>query len=780
MLSKKLFVFPTNRAIREYIFLKKDQNQILPKTITIGELFGRVILPNRTKQIVDNDLRVLYLKEAIKNIEISKLGFSDNFTKLYSNSEYIFKFFNELNSEYKTIDDLEASDTYAFYLDHLEILNAIYQNYINILDKNNLVDNITLPLDYKINEYYLQELEDITIYYEGYFSTFEFDVICKMAQLCRINIVVTINNFNRKNIEMFEKIGLSLEENNEYTIDLSNKNIIDTNKIIDKEIAHNIFPVKQRITQMAVVKKSIVDMVNSGIDPSKIAVVLPDEKFHSYLKLFDNEKYFNFAMGNDINDSSIYKIASAINMYLTQDEPKYQYRIEYFDYDKEYLDKHIRQYWNKQITKEIFFELIEYIYKVETNDDIKEKLLEIKISLDNLLFKSSFELDGVLLKDGFKIFLTKIQSITLDDVHAGKVTVLGILESRAISYDGVIIIDFNDDKVPKRSIKDKFISSDVKKHSNLPTPTDRQDLQKYYYKRLIQRAKHTVITYVEDEQNSMSRFIKEIFQKPNIKYKEFSNILQNSAHLEYSDNEIIKDINLSHLEWSATSLKTYLECKRKFYLHYILKVKEHNISLKPAGYEVGQIIHEVLERLYKENRFDAINLNNEISKYQNINPYLTLDLELWKKRLQKFVTLENDRLSGGIEVKELEKPFKIQYKGITLKGTVDRVDRDVDGKYIILDYKTSSSLKVDSAKTYEKSIDFQLEFYYLAMREFDVKSVAYYDLFSSEIKEEKFLEEKLKLLEDMFIALDTKSVNFKKCDETSKCNYCTYKILCNR
>jgi inactivated superfamily I helicase len=73
MLSKKLFVFPTNRAIREYIFLKKDQNQILPKTITIGELFGRVILPNRTKQIVDNDLRVLYLKEAIKNIDSTKL-----------------------------------------------------------------------------------------------------------------------------------------------------------------------------------------------------------------------------------------------------------------------------------------------------------------------------------------------------------------------------------------------------------------------------------------------------------------------------------------------------------------------------------------------------------------------------------------------------------------------------------------------------------------------------------------------------------------------------------
>ena len=46
------------------------------------------------------------------------------------------------------------------------------------------------------------------------------------------------------------------------------------------------------------------------------------------------------------------------------------------------------------------------------------------------------------------------------------------------------------------------------------------------------------------------------------------------------------------------------------------------------------------------------------------------------------------------------------------------------------DYKTSSSLKVDSLKNYEKSNDFQLEFYYLAMSEIyktDKVNAFYYD-----------------------------------------------------
>ena len=780
MLFKKLLVFPTNRGIREYLQLQKKQNQILPKTITIGEFFLRVVLPTKNKKRLDNDLRVIYLKEAIRGIDISKLGLSENFSKLYSNSEYIFKFFNELNSEYKTIEELETNDTYTFYLDHLEILKTIYDRYIAILKNNNLVDNITLPLDFKINDDFIDEFEKIILYYEGYFSKFEFDVINQIGLKTNLIIKLTLNRFNQKNIEMFEKIGIYLESGYEYILDISNKNIIKKIKLNDKEVNHTIFPVKQRITQIAVIKKSIVDMVNSGIEADKIAIILPDERFYKYLKLFDKEKYFNFAMGNSIENSNSFKKAIAINNYLDQDEPKHNYRIDFFSYEQQEIDKKFKPFWLKNIDKNRFFELIDFTTNNETNKEINEKLLEIKITLDNLLFKSGFNLGEIRLKDGFKIFLTKLKAISLDDVGAGKITVLGILETRATSFDGVIVIDFNDEKVPKRSVKDKFISSNVKKYSGLPTKNDRQDLQRYYYKRLFDKAKCVAISYVEDEQNSPSRFINDIFKKPNIKYLDFSFILQNNNILKYRQKQIIKDIDLSKLEWSATSLKTFLECKRKYYLSYILQLDEHIISLKPQNFEIGSIIHSVLKDIYKENNITIENINNKLTLYQNKNPYLTLELELWKKRLKKFINIEKDRFKDGIKIEALEKPFKIQYNNISLSGKIDRIDKLANNKYVVLDYKTSAFLKIDSLKTYEKSVDFQLEFYYLALKEFEIDFVAYYDLYNGELKIENLLNEKLKRLDEILKSLKTTSVDFSMCEDSLVCKFCAYKTICNK
>ena len=43
-----------------------------------------------------------------------------------------------------------------------------------------------------------------------------------------------------------------------------------------------------------------MNCVNLGINPNKIAVILPDESFAATLELFDRENYFNFAMGKTI------------------------------------------------------------------------------------------------------------------------------------------------------------------------------------------------------------------------------------------------------------------------------------------------------------------------------------------------------------------------------------------------------------------------------------------------------------------------------------------------
>ena len=97
-----------------------------------------------------------------------------------------------------------------------------------------------------------------------------------------------------------------------------------------------------------------------------------------------------------------------------------------------------------------------------------------------------------------------------DDVRGGKVTVLGVLETRGVAYKGVIVVDFNDEFVPKRSQKDLFLSSAVRAQAGLPTKRDRENLQRYYYHQLFSKAQKIAIAFVKNETSMPSRFLDEL------------------------------------------------------------------------------------------------------------------------------------------------------------------------------------------------------------------------------------------------------------------------------
>ena len=150
------------------------------------------------------------------------------------------------------------------------------------------------------------------------------------------------------------------------------------------------------------------------------------------------------------------------------------------------------------------------------------------------------------------------------------------------------------------------------------------------------------------------------------------------------------------------------------------------------------------------------------------------------KKLEKFMDYEAIRFENGIKIFDVEQEFKITYNDVILKGKIDRIDQYPDNSYEILDYKTSASLKIDTAKSYEDSKDFQLEFYYLASRDKMIKNVAYYDLNDASIKSEVMLTEKLELLDIHLKALKTTQVDFKICEDKAACLFCSYNIICNR
>ncbi|MFA9372547.1 MAG: PD-(D/E)XK nuclease family protein [Poseidonibacter sp.] len=786
--KQKLLIFPTSRAIRSYITKQKEINTLLPFVLTIDDFFKKSIIL-KDKKYCDEEQRFLFLKEAIKNTNVKKLGISDNFTKFLKQNDYIYRFFLELSSEKVDIESIKSIDTYDYYIEHLEILQEIRKNYLQILDENSYVDRINISQHYKINKNFLKKFENIELVFEGYFTKVEFDMINDISKEIKLIINFYSNEYNQKSLEVFkDSLNEEIQIDYKYKIDLSQKEIIKKDKIENKLNSLEIKGFNSRINQISYIKSSIVKSVQNGVNPSDIALVLPDESFASVIQLFDNEKYFNYAMGRSIKNYKLYQVAFAINSYLNEDEIKNSKNIEFLNLDKMYIDKNIKTIWKKISTKENFDFICDYIKSFEENEEILEKYDEVIYKLKILLFSHE---NHILLKDLYKIFLQKISKITLDDVNSGKITVLGLLETRSINFDTVIICDFNESFIPKKSVKDKFLSSKIKKLSNLPTQFDRESLQKYYYKRLITSCKNVFVSYVNSDTNQISRFANELFDKQistDINDNSYKHILYNNHNISHFDEKIVDKIDLTKFEWSATSFKIYLECKRKFYLQYILKIYEHTISLKPKGFELGSIIHTILEKFYKEKLYlesdSTFKLEELFNEYRSENPFLILDLEIWKKKIKEFFDYDLKRLENA-KVISCEQAFNISFEDIKIKGVIDRIDL-VGDYYEVIDYKTSSALKVDTLKNFDKSKDFQLEFYYLAMSALyntDKINTYYYDLSNTLLVEEIALDKKLELLVEKFNELKEISKNeisFDKCEEKSTCMYCAYTTICNR
>ncbi|MCT7619921.1 PD-(D/E)XK nuclease family protein [Aliarcobacter butzleri] len=781
LFKKKLLVFPTSRAIRDYISKQKSNNTLLPLILTIDEFLKKSISLSNLKYC-EEEHRVLFLNEAIKNIDIKKLGISDNFTKFLKQSDYIYRFFLELASEKVEIEEIQNVDTYDFYLEHLEILKAIKKKYIEILENNSYVDKINLDKHYEINENFLDKFQDIELHFEGYFTKVEFEIVEKISQKIDTKIIFYSNSYNQKSLEVFKNLNINLKIDYKYKIDLTNKIIIDEEEIKSLLESYEIKGFSSRLNQIAYIKSCIEKSVLNGVNPKDIALVLPDESFVSSIELFDDERYFNYAMGKSIKNKELYQISNAIYLYLSEDEEKNISNISYLKIDKEFIDKNIKPFWNKVTNKELFVSITDFIKQKEKNIELIEKYDELLYKLNITLFSNE---NKILLKDVYKIFLQKLSSITLDDINSGKITVLGLLETRAVSFDTVIVCDFNESYIPKISVKDKFLSTRLKQLANLPTQFDRESLQKYYYKRLMSSSKNVFISYVNSETNQISRFANELFEKniaTDTNDSFYKHILYDNHKISYFDEDIISKIDLTKFIWSATSFKNFLECKRRFYLQYILKINEHTISLKPKGYELGDIIHSILEDYYSKDNENSI--EELFLKYKSSNPFLTLDLEVWKKKLLNFYEFDKQRLKNR-EIIMIEKEFNCSFNNINIKGIIDRVDKFEDN-YEVIDYKTSSTLSVDTLKTYEKSVDFQLEFYYIALQQLFKNSnikAFYYDLNECLLKEEVAIQEKLELLSSKFDELKELSkneINFLKCEDKSNCLYCAYKIVCNR
>jgi hypothetical protein len=516
--------------------------------------------------------------------------------------------------------------------------------------------------------------------------------------------------------------------------------------------------------------------VKSGILPQNIAVVLPDENFSSILKEFDSLNNLNFAMGFKMKYSAYCQRLQAVLKRMKENEPEHIFRLFRLGINED----DIKDLHKTRDAQSIVSQLRSFVRKEDMQEE--KDIIENELFLFEKFLQGGAELD---FEQAAMLFLKRIEIESVYDNMGGKVTVMGVLESRGAKYDGVIIVDFNDDVVPKRSSKDMFISSLVRSKSNLPSTEDRENLQRFFYDRLINNAKMVAICCVENEEKLPSRFLKSLsLTKEEVLDEAYGEILFSPSRTKnITEKNFVFEYNFFAQPLSSSRLKTYLECPRRYFLKYIKCYEEAFIpnDICNARY-MGIALHEMLKELFEKqlsNIDDFKKVAKELIKAKIVKNMLwELESDIWLKKLETFFSFEIERAKDGWEIFSLEKNITRNVNGFNLTGIIDRIDKKGE-KYLLLDYKTGKiPLETNEKKALESS-DFQLEFYSFLCKDLGDMKAAFYDLNNALIVENEYFElRKEKLLEHLLFLKQNSVFSFDKTEDKKRCRFCHFSKLC--
>ena len=372
---------------------------------------------------------------------------------------------------------------------------------------------------------------------------------------------------------------------------------------------------------------------------------------------------------------------------------------------------------------------------------IKERLIEDRksnqLSLEylyrfNVLFNEIDRLNKKYntlnnIRSLYNIYKELLSSETLD--FQGEplqgLQIMGMLESRVLDFETVIITNVNEGVLPSGKTNNSFIPFDVKIEKNLPTYKEKDAVYTYHFYHLLQRAKNVYILYNTEIDTLLggekSRFISQLelegIHKINhqIISPEVPNYQPQLLEVEKSEALISQIKRLAYSGFSPSSLTSYIRNPIDFYNQKILGVKDvEEAEENVAANTLGTVVHNTLEALYLPLMGRILTVDDIKNLIPKIEKYITkffkdeykegditkgknlIVFEIAKRYVLNFLNFEIDAIKSGNEIKIIALEEKIENVKITieglnidihLKGTVDRIDL-CNGVTRIIDYKT--------------------------------------------------------------------------------------------
>jgi len=312
------------------------------------------------------------------------------------------------------------------------------------------------------------------------------------------------------------------------------------------------------------------------------------------------------------------------------------------------------------------------------------------------------------------------------------IQVMGLLETRNLNFDKVVILGFNEGIIPKSSIGNSFIPDSIRRVYGLPVLENLDAISSYMVYRLIQRAKSINLVYnsLTDESTSgeASRILKQLEYESgfDFNYNELNLDIKTEpfkeVQIEKTGNAFIQETLQKYLDkkkiLSPSALTQYISNPIDFFFNYIAGIKEpKEISAVVEANEIGSILHKVMEYFYQDLRSEEITsdrINERKKKVSDLiqkafnavmfnNPNKVIEYKGMQKVILSIVEayvniiLNQDIAQTPFSIISLEQkveaeisfPLNGKEESVKIFGYIDRVDVK-DGITKIIDYKTGS------------------------------------------------------------------------------------------
>ncbi|MBE6261009.1 MAG: PD-(D/E)XK nuclease family protein [Prevotella sp.] len=388
--------------------------------------------------------------------------------------------------------------------------------------------------------------------------------------------------------------------------------------------------------------------------------------------------------------------------------------------------------------------LLQILREVATQgkDDISDPLFQESLfraytlvnRIDNLRQSGDLTVDQITLQ---RLITQIIQqtSIPFHGEPAEGIQVMGVLETRNLDFDHVLLLSCNEGNIPRGVNDSSFIPHSIRQAYELTTIENKVTIYAYYFHRLLQRAADVTILYnssTEDGQRGeMSRFMLQLMvESPHTIIRR---TLQSGQSVQkWQPRPIEKTPHVLHVMQSQfttqhpilspTAITRYMRCPLQFYYLYVADIQQPDTPGDEQELDnriFGTIFHEAADIIYHQlpRHIDKPLLEHllkskvEIERavdeaFHRVIPFAPkrglqlINREVIIHYLRQLITIDM-RLAPftilGLEfdVTRQLTPHTTHYQPGKIGGRIDRLDLITNGndEYIrVVDYKTGSKL----------------------------------------------------------------------------------------